>query len=86
MAYSQSLAVMLKKQVRHFDNVIKDRNEMTELIVKITRSFPFLKNSANPHVAHCQAAQTDTQTEACQRVAIFPLVNTKLFINLIFTN
>jgi hypothetical protein len=45
---------------------------MTEFKEKLTRPFAFLKISAIPHAAHCQAAQADTQTKACQRAAFLP--------------
>jgi hypothetical protein len=42
---------------------------MTEFKEIKTLPFAFLKISANPLAAHCQAAQADTQTKACQRAA-----------------
>jgi len=63
---------MLKKTNRRLDNETKDRNEMTEFKGIKSRPFAFLKISANPLAAHCQAAQTDTQTKAYQRAAILP--------------
>ena len=40
---------------------------MTALEDKITTPFAFIKISANPLAAHCQAAQADTQIQACKR-------------------
>jgi hypothetical protein len=59
---------MLKKT-----SEMKDRNKMTELKEKISRPFAFLKISADPLVAHCQATQAHAETKACQRVAILPV-------------
>jgi hypothetical protein len=41
---------------------------------KICQRFAFLKISAYPLAAHCQAIQTNPQTKACQRAAILPTI------------
>lgn len=53
---------------------------MTELEKIISRPFAFLKISANPLVAHCQATQAYAITKACQRAAIFPTLIIKIVI------
>jgi len=45
---------------------------MTEFGEIISQPFAFLKITVSPLAAHCQAAQTDPQTKACQRAAILP--------------
>ena len=57
---------------------------MTEIKENITRPFAFLKTSANPLAAHCQAAQADTQTKTCQRATILPTPTMTFNINLNF--
>jgi hypothetical protein len=57
---------------------------MTELKEKITRPFAFLKISANPYAAHCQATQAHAETKALSKSAILPthLVSLTILINL----
>jgi len=56
---------------------------MTEFKEIKSRPFAFLKISSIALAAHCQAAQADTQTKACQRVAILPTPNRKFTIMVI---
>lgn len=60
------VSVHAKKTDIQLDMENKDRNKITE----ISLPFAFLKISANPLAAHCQAAHTDTQTKARQRATI----------------
>ena len=48
---------------------------MTELKEIKSRPFAFLKISASPLAAHCQAVQANAETKACQRAAILKTHN-----------
>jgi len=78
------LAFMLKRQMRRLDNEIKEK-KMIGFKEKIFQPFAFLNISASLLATHCQAAQADSQTKACQRVAILLNTSYKLnFFNILF--